>query len=265
MVARDEVPVVGELAFDQPGGEPAATGLERRLALPQPEVDRVRRGQQPGQLGQCTRRQQHALALGQHRRTDQVADGQPVRIGGHQAQPTGLGSDQDAGQNRPRVVRRGGRDHLSQRLGQRLRVHRQRIAGRLGHTGEVIGGDQPQRELRPPGADLGGVVDDLDLDRTRLERPHDVVEQPGRDHRHPVPRAGHRHGHRDRQLEVGAAEEQLVALQLRPDAGQHGKRPTRAHGASCGGQRVDEDVPFASELHPAVPSRSRSENRCVFG
>src|SRR4051794_33941276 len=76
---RDQPAVVGELALDQPCGQPDGADLERGVAFPEAEFDGFGSGEHPCELGQRPRRHKHLLAFRQHRRARQVAHREPVR------------------------------------------------------------------------------------------------------------------------------------------------------------------------------------------
>ena len=141
---RDQ-PLVGrELALDQHGGEAGAADLEAGLALAEAHGERVAAGEHPGQLLQRPGRHEHVLALGEHRGAGQVADGEPVGVGGHQAQAAGLGGQEHAGEDRPGVVAatRPGTT-WRQRGGQLGAGEGDRLAGGLGEAGELVGRAAP--------------------------------------------------------------------------------------------------------------------------
>ena len=71
------------------GGEPGAADLEGGLALA--EAHESSSPEHPGQLLQRPGGHQDVLALAQDRGAGQVADGQPVGVGGDEAQPALLG------------------------------------------------------------------------------------------------------------------------------------------------------------------------------
>ena len=75
-------------------------GLEAGVALAQAQGQLAHAAQHLGEVVERPRRHEHRLALGQHALARQVAHGQPVRVGGHQAQPVVLGRHQHAGEDR---------------------------------------------------------------------------------------------------------------------------------------------------------------------
>ena len=78
----------------------------------------------------------------------------------------------------------------------------------------------------------------------------DVGRQPAGQDDDAVGLAGHGDLDRDRELEVGAREAQLVAGQLDLDPGQHGQGGAATRRRSAGGaEGFDEDITLASELH----------------
>ena len=84
--ARDELLVVRELAFDQPGGDLGARRAEHDLALAQHDFDLAVAGE-PLHLGEALRGDEHLLALREHAHALEVAHREPVRVGRDQAQP----------------------------------------------------------------------------------------------------------------------------------------------------------------------------------
>ena len=148
------------------------------------------------------------------------------------------------------------RTTCDERGGQLGAGERDRLAGGLGEPRELVGGEHAQAELRPAGGDPGLVVGHLDLTLPAGQGAHDVGRQPAREDDDAVAVAGHRDLDRDRQLEVGAGEAQLVAGELHPDPGEHGQGRAAAGRRPAGGaEGLDEDITLASELH-AVDSLS---------
>ena len=205
------------------------------------------------------------LALGQDGGAGQVADREPVGVGGDEAQPAGLGREEDAGEDRAGVVARGGPHHLGQRGGQLGAGQGDGLAGGLGEPRELVGGQHPQAELGAAGRDAGLVVGDLHVDAAVGQGPDDVGGQPAGEDDHAVAVAGHRDLDRDGELEVGAREAQLVARELHPDPGEHGQGGAASGRGSAGGaEGLDEDITLASELHAVarfLPSCCASQRR----
>ena len=201
----------------------------------------------------------------QHRGAGQVADGEPVGVGGDQPQPAGLGGQEHAGEDRAGVVARRGPHDLGEGGGQLGAGEGDRLAGGLGEARELVGGQDPQAELGPAGGDAGLVVGDLDLHAAGGQGPHDVGRQPAREDDDAVAAAGDRDLDRDRQLEVGAGEAQLVAGELHPDPGEHGQgRAASGRRPAGGAEGLDEDITLASELHAVarfLPSCCASQRR----
>ena len=75
--ARDELLIVREVAFDQPGGHFGARRTEHHVAVSQHDFDLPVAGQAL-HLGQALRGYQHALALAEHAHTLQIANRQAV-------------------------------------------------------------------------------------------------------------------------------------------------------------------------------------------
>ena len=96
-----------------------------------------------GQLRERPGRHEDLLALGQHGGAGEVADGEPVGVGGDEAQAVGLGGEQHAGEDRAGIVARRGADHLGERGGQLGAGQGDRLAPGLGHARELVGGQAP--------------------------------------------------------------------------------------------------------------------------
>ncbi len=66
MAGRDELAVVGELAFDQPRRQPRVADLERRVALAEAQRELVAAADQPLQLVERTTGHEHLLVGAEH-------------------------------------------------------------------------------------------------------------------------------------------------------------------------------------------------------
>ena len=247
---RDELAVVREGALDEAGGEAHVAHLEGGVALAQAQGDRLGGAEQPGELVQGARGHQHGLALAQHVDARQVAHGQAVGVGGHQAQAVALGGHEHAGDDGSRVVVAGRPHHLAEGVGQGSCVQGDLVGRGLGQPGEVVGGQEPHPELRATGADAGLLLTGVELHAPGLEGPHDVGGQARRDDAHAVLLAPDGHLHLDGQVEVAARQAQAIPPQLGPHPREHGERPTTGgHGPAGRGQRFHQDVTLAPELH----------------
>ena len=95
--------------------------------------------------------------------------------------------------------------------------------------------------------------------RPRLQTPHDVGGEPGRNDTTPVVDPDHLVGHLDRQVEVGSCHAQQISRACQEQAQKHrGRAATASDGAAGRCQHLDEHVAFGSELHrrqsfPEVP------------
>jgi hypothetical protein len=135
------------------------------------------------------------------------------------------------------------------------RVECDRVAGRLGQPGVLLGREQPQRELGAARGDAGLLAVGVDLDGPGRQRPDDVGDQAGGQHADavgtPVDALADVDG--DGQLEVVPCQCEDVTGELRPYPCQDRQGTAAAGGGSAGGaERFDENVSLASELH-AVP------------
>ena len=174
----------------------------------------------------------------QHRRPGQVAHGEPVRVGGHQAQPVVLGGQQHAGEDRAGVVGARRRHHLAQRLGEGSAASR--VTESLGRARAAAGTRRPgcgaPRTASDPPLMWASSSSTSTVDRAGLERPHDVGGQLGRqDHGTPSPSpptCGSTEMVRSRSLPVSC---ELVAGQLEPEAGQHRQGAAPAGDGTAGG------------------------------
>ena len=153
MRRREQVAVVGVLALDQPGGQPRAPRLEHGIACTEADLQLVGAAEHPLQLVQRPARHEHLLALPQHLAVGQVADREPVGVGGDHAHAVGLGREQHAGQHRPGVVGAGGAHHLAEGVGDVGRRERDGLGGRLALDRVVVETERADGELRPTGAD----------------------------------------------------------------------------------------------------------------
>ena len=109
---------------------------------------------QPRQLAQRAGRDVRLELLGDRRLELGPLDREPVGVGGDHRQLVSLGGDQDAGQDRPRLVARRGPGDAVDRLLERVGRQLDGIALGLGEAGEVVGGERAQVELGGAGGDL---------------------------------------------------------------------------------------------------------------
>jgi hypothetical protein len=124
------------------------------------------------------------------------------------------------------------------------------IAGGLGQPQELLGRQHPHGELAATGGDLGFTGLEAEGDGARLQGPHDVGAQPGRDDTHTVADAADRGLDLHGQVEIGSGQVQHVARHFEANAGERGEGTTpRGRGPRRDGQGVEEDVTFGSELH----------------
>ena len=255
---RDEAAVVGELALDQAGGELAREPTSKVASRsPRRRVTSSVPREQPLELAQRPRRHEHALALAQHARAREVADREPVGVGGHQAQAVGLGGHEHAGEDRPGVVGAGRRARPG--AGRRRSPAPTSVTASSAGApsrGNSSAGSSRMADWKRPAVMWASSPSTSTVDLAGLERAHDVGREPGRQHRDAVVLPGRPAAStaivRSRSLPVRL---QAVALQLDPDAGQHRERaaPVR-HGTAGGAEGFDQDVTLASELHAVVLS-----------
>ena len=157
VVVGHQLAVVGVGALEQTGADPdrpvdegdllGADG-HPHLGHPSPRGSSPSRGRsprgQPLELGQGPGRHEDVTATvraAQALGARQVAQGQPVGVGGHQADRPALLGEQHTGEQRSRVVGRGRPHHLAQSLGQhRRRQHHRRLLA-----------PRPRPGTRPPG------------------------------------------------------------------------------------------------------------------
>ena len=192
-----------------------------------------------------------------------LLDRQPVGVGRDHAQLLADGRDEDAGQHRPRLVARGRAGDLEHRLDERRRPGPRR--GRRPPPPGTAGS--------PPGAACGCgtsrvAAHELDvlLGRPQLERhlvarqrPHDVDEQPRRQHDGAV--AHDLALERDAQADLHVGGAQLDRAVASPGAGRRrapgrrcGSRPPGSRSAAARtGRRARVEIFIA----PASPSRHR--------
>ena len=218
--------------------------------MAQAQGDLLGVGEHPAQLAQGPGRHQHVLALGQEGGARQVAHGQAVGVGGHQAQAGGLGGHEHAGEDGAGVVLAGGPHDLAEGGGEGGGVEGDRVARGLGQAEELLGRQDPHGELAAAGGDLRLAPFEGEGDRARLQGPHDVGAQAGGDDADPVGDAVDGGLHLDGEVEVGPGQVEHVALHLEADTRQRGQGATpRGCGPGRGGQGVEEGVTFGSELH----------------
>ena len=239
VAGRDQPAVVRELALDQPGGEARAVARPRtwRRARRGAASPRSAAAEQPLELLQRTRRHQHASGP----RAARWCRAGRARPAGRSRWPPAAARrprrQQHAGEDRPGVVAARRRHDLAQRLGE---LRASRVTASLGRAPAAAGTRRPGAariaNCEAPGGDVGLVVVDRRRDRAGLERPHDVGRELGRAAR---PRRRLAPStcavDRDRQVEVGAGELQVVARQLEPDTGQHRQRAAPAGDGPAGG------------------------------
>src|SRR5581483_8469713 len=158
---------------------------------------------------------------------------------------------------------RRGRDHLAQRFGQDGGPDPDPAPGHLGQAGEVLRGQDPEREVGPAALDAGPVFADVDRHRPWLEGADDVAEQPGRHHRRPFVIDLGRGRHPDRELEIGAGQLDLVGPRPDQETRQDRER-TRPGGHRSPGvaDGLAQGITLAAELHS--PSLAVFSSLLVF-
>lgn len=195
------------------------------------------------------------LVGGQHLLTDQIAHGQPVRVGGHHAQAIAFGGHHHAGEDRPCLVGAGGAHRLAQRGPELGGRQRDRGVDRRCQLRVVIEAEWPHREVGPTVADRDVVALDNHIDLALAQRTNDVGSESRRQHHPTVALATHLDRQLDREIEVGARDRQLVANELEPEPGEHGQGAGTTGGCTTGGgQRLGQRFTFTTELH-SVPFR----------
>ena len=120
-------------------------------------------------LGQALRRHEDLLALLEHAHALQVAQREPVRVGGDEPQPAGRRGEQHAGEDRAGVVARRGRDHLAQRLGERRRLDRHAIRSASGSRGNSVADSVRRVVAKRPASILASSSAELDRHRVAVE------------------------------------------------------------------------------------------------
>jgi hypothetical protein len=224
----------------------------------------VGRRDQPLQLVQCPARHQHLLPRTEHRRGWQVTDREPVRVGRHHLHTGVLGRQEHTGEHGARVVGARGTDHLAQGVGDLRARKRHRLGVGLDLRGVVGQRQRSHGELRPPGADAQLVVAERDLHPTARERLHDVGHQPCRHHDGAVAITTDGDLESDGELEIGADDGQQVIGEVQTQTRQDGQRAGAARGRPPGGgERVGQDISFATELHGAALLLDRLGNTTV--
>ena len=119
MARRDQLPVVGELAFDQPCRQPSVADFECRVAITEAHREFFAASDQSLQLVERPTRHEHLLVCSEHLMIGEVADREAIRVGGDHSQPVVLGGQQHTGEDRPCLVGARGAHHLAQRLAER--------------------------------------------------------------------------------------------------------------------------------------------------
>ena len=246
---RDQAPVVRELPLDQAGGHVQPTDPERGVALTEHQGDVGVVVERAGQLVERTGGHEHRLTLTQRRGAGQVADGEPVGVGGDHAQALALGCEQHAGEDGARLV--GGRstDDLLEPLRQVGGTEHDLLAVGIDQVGELVGRDGVEPEVGAAAADACLLAIGLDVDGPALERADDVHRELRREHRDPVGAARDLHLGGDGQVQVAAGESELVPAQGETKARQDRERRSGRGGALCGRQGVDQHISLTTELH----------------
>ena len=243
---RQDLLVVRELAVDEAADEVDALEVEDDLVLGrcQDDVDGI------------VAVRQHALELvvragrdHDRRLLDRIQGGQrldrdAVVVGGRERQPVALEASQHAGQDRSRLVGRGGEDDLREGLLQRPLADARRgpLPGR-GDDRELVGVDAAQ--VRPLAAtaevERGGAVG-LEVDPLAgWQRVDDVRDQPGRDRQAAIGLDLAGHPVADADLEVRGGQPEARILGPEQDVGQHRQRAPRADGSA-------DDLEAASQV-----------------
>ena len=180
----------------------------------------------------------------------QVAHRHAVRVRRDHAECAVHPGHQDAGQQGPSLVVRRGTHHLTNSLAERRLGELGRRLARLAHRRELhngIGLEFEGRTCRGNG-DVVAVVGERH--RTRLQPPHDVGGEPGRNDTTSVVDPDHLVGHLDREVEVGSGHAQRVARARQEQAQEHRRRAAApSDGAACRCQHLDECIALGSELH----------------
>ena len=186
----------------------------------------------------------------------QVAHGQAVRVGGHEAQAVVLRGEQHAGEDRPVVVGARGAHHLAQGVAERRRRHGDTGFGRARQARVVVDRQRSHAELRPPAGDAHVVGGHGHLDLAVAQRADDLGREAGRQDDTAVAVTADGDRQLDRQVQIRAGDGQLVTLQLEAKARQHRERAAlrpvaaRPAVASASASRSRSQRNFTASLLP---------------
>ena len=249
--AGDELLVVREVALDQARRDFGARRAEHDVALPQHHLDLAVAGKSL-HFGETLGRDENALAFLEHAHALEVADCEPVRVGGDEAEAAAVRSEQHTREDRPQVVFRRGSYDLTQCRRERGRVDRDPlpVGGREARV--VLGRLQAQRRREPARGHDRLVAGDRHQHRARLEPANNLADQLG-NHRHALlfDFGGDRHAVGD--LEVGSDELESGLARGDPQILQDRQRATSARDGPLGRRhRLGEGVTLAPELHQGL-------------
>jgi len=259
----------GVVAVDEQRGRDPTTGLETHEVHAGPgrqrDGDLRRRAERLRDVGQ---------GLGAHERSSrdvrggrtpvELAQREAVAVGRKERDLLALDLDTHRGEQRERVVPRGGDGHLGDRVRELLTVEH---PDRLGHRGErrvLLDRHREQGEPARPARDLDLGAVELDVDGLVRQRARDLGKELARD-QHGATLA---HVRRDlrtgRDLVVEAREVQhALRVCLDPHPREHGSRRTCRQAPRRPGDSVGKDIAFHAELHssslrPTVVRRHRT-------
>ena len=258
-----------ELGVQQPGRRPAGRAGEADHAFAGAAA-----GQRQGDLragGERLRRLRQRPGRDEHLRGQfvllrlpgQLADREPVAVGGGQPQLVALDLEPDAGEHRQRVVTAGGHRHLRDRGGERGAVDH---AGGGRHRRQrrvVLDRHQRQREAGAAAADRDLRAIDGQVDGMGRQRAADLGQQSAADQRPAGDRCVHLDLDLGGDLVVEAGDGQRVVSDLEQHPAQHGDRRPGRQAARGPGHGIGERVALHPELHRphslvAVPAPTRS-------
>ena len=207
---------------------------ERDVPLAEVHLD-VTVAEQPLELTQPLRADEHLLALREERDPGEVAHREAVRVGRDEPHALAGRRDEHSREDRARVVARRGRHDLPEPLRQRAGGHGDGLSFRLGKPREVARRERAHLRPEPAGFDLGLVVADLDRHRLARELRERVDEEARHEHRRPLALDVGRHADADRELEVRAGERDLAVAQRDLHPRQDGQRPGARGDGPVGG------------------------------